>query len=531
MSGADLSLRLVPTPEEVENLKTLVREINAGKGPPGLPYSPRIIRRYFFERCFGNGEGPAPLADDQAQRMTTHCGKPISVGALRAETLSSIEDLILFLMSPVGEGLLRNNGALKEPSSNRVLHQQHIEDAEKGAHLSDPTTSHQTSTSLLDDTTPLARVSGTGLLGHLGDAIRQGKTSSHGERLLHRPVNPNGQNLAFGKGQPHGLFSDSGVANMVEAGTDARFSIAPSGHQNDSLTSAFERMKMSLVEKSPSSYMTKDSDPNINQIYHGERGQRGLEDPASQLEISSNGATHSTIHSPEQAPWSSMHNSSQSTPFQSPQHLHYVGDPDQQFSSHSYRAQLTPAQVQYTAFQQMQQGAHQPMPFSWNPINLQMNLPQLPPGFQTSFQSPVGGHCGPNGIWVPSDRYVRPPATNRIAPLFAQSGAWQANQPRQMPIIPQPLEWQNRFASPTIAMPRDNRKLSYLEGSDDMYPQVQLNSGASVRFQNLTRNQPPSLDVATEENNIPFAETARTSKPAEWGVMKIGNVSTQARAS
>lgn len=49
--------------------------------------------------------------------------------------------------------------------------------------------------------------------------------------------------------------------------------------------------------------------------------------------------------------------------------------------------------------------------------------------------------------------------------------------------------------------------------------------GASVRFQNLTREIPPSLDTVTSEENIPFVETARSTKAAEWGVLKIGNVS------
>ena len=49
--------------------------------------------------------------------------------------------------------------------------------------------------------------------------------------------------------------------------------------------------------------------------------------------------------------------------------------------------------------------------------------------------------------------------------------------------------------------------------------------GASVRFQNLTREVPPSLDTISAEENLPFVETAKSTKPAEWGVLKVGNVS------
>lgn len=48
---------------------------------------------------------------------------------------------------------------------------------------------------------------------------------------------------------------------------------------------------------------------------------------------------------------------------------------------------------------------------------------------------------------------------------------------------------------------------------------------ASVRFQRLTQNHPPSLRDIVLEENLPFTENAKLSKPAEWGVMKIGNVS------
>ena len=142
---------------------------------------------------------------------------------------------------------------------------------------------------------------------------------------------------------------------------------------------------------------------------------------------------------------------------------------------------------------------------------------------QQSYQASAGGIYGPNEIFVPHDRFVRPPASNRLAPLFAQSGAWQAN--KQNSNGTQHPEWQNRFGSPLVQ--RDNRKLAYIEGSDEMYPQPSFGNGASVRYQNLTRNQPPDYATVTHKDNIPFIETARASNPAQWGVLKLGNVSVQ----
>ncbi|KAL8798032.1 MAG: hypothetical protein Q9182_007014 [Xanthomendoza sp. 2 TL-2023] len=65
--------------------------------------------------------------------------------------------------------------------------------------------------------------------------------------------------------------------------------------------------------------------------------------------------------------------------------------------------------------------------------------------------------------------------------------------------------------------------LPYRPGSDDMYPHGQ--HGGSVQYQELTRNGGPTYESATRAEVLPFAENARKWKPAEWGVLRIGNVS------
>lgn len=65
--------------------------------------------------------------------------------------------------------------------------------------------------------------------------------------------------------------------------------------------------------------------------------------------------------------------------------------------------------------------------------------------------------------------------------------------------------------------------MPYRPGSDDMFPHGQ--QGGSVQFQELTRNGGPTYDQAIRAEILPFAENARKAKPAEWGVLRIGNVS------
>ena len=84
-------------------------------------------------------------------------------------------------------------------------------------------------------------------------------------------------------------------------------------------------------------------------------------------------------------------------------------------------------------------------------------------------------------------------------------------------------EWSNRFGRSGSVQP-SLPTLPYRPGSDDMFPQAAA-EGASVKLQELTRNGHPSLAMATSKEIAPFAETARNTKPAGWGVVKIGNVS------
>ena len=81
-------------------------------------------------------------------------------------------------------------------------------------------------------------------------------------------------------------------------------------------------------------------------------------------------------------------------------------------------------------------------------------------------------------------------------------------------------EWSNRFGRPSSVQPS---LLPYRPGSDDMFPQNAV-EGASVKLQELTRHGQPSYAMATSREVVPFAETARNTKPAGWGVVKIGNV-------
>lgn len=145
--------------------------------------------------------------------------------------------------------------------------------------------------------------------------------------------------------------------------------------------------------------------------------------------------------------------------------------------------------------------------------------------------------------------YLRMPGPHaNFMPLNAFQPQWAPQQPFLMPS--QPASWSrpnylgsvygsmNGARSPLPKSPdgslpaRSGRTvvpevtlLPYRPGSDDMYPHGQ--HGGSIQFQELTRNGGPTYESATRPEMLPFAENARRSKPAEWGVLRIGNVSPE----
>ncbi|KAL6721913.1 hypothetical protein ACLMJK_001018 [Lecanora helva] len=153
-------------------------------------------------------------------------------------------------------------------------------------------------------------------------------------------------------------------------------------------------------------------------------------------------------------------------------------------------------------------------------------------------------HIGPPPPVSYHNAAMRPPAANRVAayvyrndPAFQYSGLPQV---RGTPAFSRPpshsaalssgqaqYEWNNRFGIIQTVRPLIP-VLPYRPGSDDMRPHA---SGGthSVPYQDLTRHTVPSFDEVRAPENNPFGETAKEAKPPSWGVLKIGNVSNQAK--
>lgn len=443
--GTDKNLRLVATPPELERLRECVHELEAGTGdlPSGLQSRPDVIRSFFYERVFGPIGPPTPLSTDEAQNMTEIGGRFVSLGVLREQILKDIEDLVQYMLSPVGEGI-RSEMKARTPTTNNEL------------------------------------------------AFRDQLTAVESR-------NPNRHQLQF-------LEEGSPTIDMpVDQRRNTNLpSAIGDGSQRINLLRNAEEARSQLHETFTVS----------NQYNMGRQGAAGLGQGGIMPSAPPRGTYAEAGMGPAGAP-----------PFA------YVGPPQSNFGV--YPGPLLvgpggyPSQMQYPqafGYQQPSYTAPQPMAYSnvW-----QQTYEQPTPTYPMYNQQTLMGRAGYVPLPLPNNRaYARPAATNRIAPLYAQTTAFQTPavaQARRLPgALHQISEWQNRFGpQPTVkpGLP----SLPYRTGSDAMYPHAF--GGASIRFQNLTRDVPPSLDTVSAEENVPFVETARSAKPAEWGVLKIGNVS------
>jgi len=226
-----------------------------------------------------------------------------------------------------------------------------------------------------------------------------------------------------------------------------------------------------------------------------------------------------------------------------PQPLPFAANQQSQYSgfqrpiSHSgiLPSQMQPLQQQPLGYPQTAYAASQPLAYRY-PLRHRSPqqpasgysgscLPQTHPGYNPAMHlAPLTANPYPGN----PDRLVRPPAPNRIAPLYAQTGAWAEEQSQQSPASSTALVQRPRSPSqlvtPTPTISRDHRAQPHRTCSDDMYP-ISTTARPSVRYQHLNAFGVPRTETAMNSNNFPFEETAKATKSAEWGIMKIGNVS------
>ena len=445
--GTD-NLRLVPTPPELDRLRECVHELEAGNSdlPTGLQSRPDVVRSFFYERVFGPIGPPIPLSASEAQNMTEVGGRFISLGALRKQIVRDIEDLVQYMLSPVGEGIRSDTSARTPTTTNELAFSDQLTTVENGNSNRSQLQSLGEDSSAVD--MPIDQRRNANLLCTTGDGAQR-KDQTYFPRNL-------------GQSRPH-LYETITASNSHNMGRRGTAAVGQGG----------------IVPSVPT------------QGVHAEAGSGPAGGP----------------------------------PFA------YGGPPQHHFGGYPGPFVVGPgghpSQIQFPqAFGYQQPPYLAPQSMAYGNV-WQQAYGQPTSAYPMWGQQPMIGRPEYVPPPLPNNRsYARPPATNRIAPLYAQTTAFQppmVTQARQLPgALHQISEWQNKFGPQATVKP-DLPSLPYRAGSDAMFPHAF--GGASVRFQNLTRDFPPRLDTVSAEENVPFVETARSTKPAEWGVLKIGNVS------
>lgn len=497
------SERIYTPPPDEARLEHFICELDNGTEPlpPGIHDNKDVIRKWFEERVFIEDEHPIPICDARANKFTIYRGGVTTFKTLRENILKDINDLADFIASPAGEATREN---LKMRAVRR------------------PATPSQS----VDSVTAV------------------------GEYL---PRQPFAEQLAAIK--THDLKRDQSQSQeslTVDSPIDQRHNMKSKwGHEEATSRLVIDepemiREEVATLEKAHVNRLRGNAFSTTQTKHHvmaptittvtttaatvPAPARPNMNDPNM---TRSTRASHSL---PSDADGGQQPGTQQFIFGATPQHLQYGVYPGSMYlnsplaSQLPYVAQMQPPwliQNSTGAFHQPNYPVLQPMPYGYPG---QSSYAQTTPGYQGYQQFPVNqqGYIPPP---MPSGREVRPPAPGRVARMSTLTEAFRTPtsiQGRTLPTtLTQNTEWRNRYSPQPTVVP-DIPVLPYRVGSDNpMFPRP--TGAASVRFQRLTKNQPPSLHDVALEANLPFIETAKSSKPAEWGVMKIGNVSTSKR--
>lgn len=154
------------------------------------------------------------------------------------------------------------------------------------------------------------------------------------------------------------------------------------------------------------------------------------------------------------------------------------------------------------------------------PSNTPSILPQAPL-FRDVRSTPMSSaaYIGQTQEHGPPWRAIYPQPSCSPSPVWMQSLSPRNND--YSIESPHSNDWSNRSRGKVVPAVS---KLPFRAGSDDMYPRL-IVRGASVKFQELVREEVPTFEHFMRPDLMPFAENARNWKTVEWGVLKISNVS------
>ena len=491
-----------PLPDEAR-LDHFVCDLEYGSEPlpPGIHDNKDVIRRWFEERVFIEDEHPTPICDERANKFTIYRGDVTTFKTLRENILKDINELADWITSPAGE-------ATRENLKTRIIHK--------------PATPSQSVDSVSAVSEYLPRQPFAEQLAAINTHDSQRDHSQSQDFFT--ADSPIEQRHKMRSKWSHEEATSRLVIDEPEMIRKETATLEKS-HVNRLRGNAFSTTQSKHRVVAPTITTATTTAANVPAPT-----RPNTDDP------NMTGSIRASHLLPSDADGGQQPGTQQYMFRATPQHLQYGVYPGSMYLNSPVPSQLPyVAQMQQPwliqnpsgAFHQPTYPVLQPMPYGYPG---QSSYAQTTPGYQGYQQFPVSqqGYIPPP---MPSGREVRPPAPGRVARMSTLTEAFRTPTSIQGHTLPTTLiqntEWRNRYSPQPTVIP-DLPVLPYRVGSDSpMFPQP--TGAASVRFQRLTQNHPPSLHDVCLQVNLPFIESAKLSKPAEWGVMKIGNVSTSKR--
>ena len=518
-----------------------------------------VIRKWLEENVFIEGEQPVPICDERAKKFTTYMGDVMTFERLRECVLRDIKEAVGYILSPAGEkirGLLKARVVDYEasPSRNVDSPEPRVDHASPGqpfAHQvadidgryvkwtesqnQDSTTDGLPFDQLRNVKERISHEEGSNTLAN------EDHQTDHKEAAALRKthVDQLRAGTVIRAQSPHHTTAPTTIAVNTRFSPHTAIGAAPPITSFRSASTQVlpieQKAKHQNTAESAHASNVLPEDASIKQFEalefeFGENCQGFNFDPSSGILVPHE---HFASQSPSiaqaqaQQLWATQH---------AAETIHQTGYPFLRSHERDYSASQFP-EANHSTLHCNQPGypALQYIPYSY-PLQSAFGQPILRQGNQSSITgketqiSPTIPSILDQQLYVPppipSGRQVRPPAPYRVARMSMLPETFTI--PTKSHGYESPTtsahnkEWHNRY-SPQPAVVPDLPTLPYRVGSDTMFP---CSTGsASCRLQILKQYGLPTLDLLFAAENLPFAETTKLRKPAEWGVMKIGNVS------
>ncbi|KAL8824874.1 MAG: hypothetical protein Q9191_004766, partial [Dirinaria sp. TL-2023a] len=493
-----------PELQEVKNLNSCIRGLlgENGRISSAFPYPPEAVRHMLYTRTFGNADRPKPLDGQEASNLLMYRGNFVTRRFMRDEVLSVIEAVV--------SNLTRSPSTESSDSQSDLaewLDVTSISEVPSASLLTQNSQSHTLYTQV-----DVARAESQSVAIPHGQSRISAQAANRSAYIAHQQPQMSAQaanhNVSIAQPQPQ-ASSQPENQNISVAHPQLQSSVQ-AANQNVPIT---HPQPQAIVQPA---FLPSHPVPPMPPMYV----------PAGPLPAQG-GFGPGIGYSPQR--------SAMPYGFQPQWPIAAYGQPAFPYQGyHQYAPPMFQPPPTYAHFpaQPMINGPMIPAPMP--NFNFGANLPsqsQLmnagpPPAVEMNHPStPVSNQFSTTPARASTTKRASTTRRALLPPTFNVSLWAQEHRP---PTPAGQPSWSNSGKRGTRSGPEDNADptpdlapMPYRAGTDPVRPEGE--TGPSEELKAITSKGDSSFETVTDPENIVFSETARESKPARWGVVRIGN--------